>query len=212
MKKIIKLTCFVLIMASCYLVYTACAAKDGTASGNTAAANGDDSGANSNVMRYKDVKQPYDEERANSYLGKQASFDYELKDSYSSRDELKYELQTLVYCYDAWRDGKGFPDDFNSDPNYLKYQALDNTLREMLKKFPPDEEEITQDKVNRFYSRIGLIEQDVMFAQDKIEGFDLEKYTVELEAAKKVQAEYEAGKITIDEARKRLGIPDLEIY
>ena len=151
-------------------------------------------------------------EKINKYK-KMKTFDYPLKKVYSSREEVLNEWSDLHTSYMAFTDFKTH-DEIKKVK--IVYDELDSQLRDILKKFPPSEEEIEQHKVDYFFS-VCWLRYDEWYrinirikSNPKDEGIDKEcaLITSAYEIMLEVRADYCNGKITVDEACKQIGIKE----
>lgn len=145
-------------------------------------------------------------------------FEYEIKSSYSSRKEVLEELYTLSKCFDQYTGNIDIDNyKFNgSDSAVNKHDQVMTTLEEELKKFPmSDEDEIRQRRINKFYSYHATLKGIYETKEMQFKATGEENYKRQYEEDKAlydeeeiVRKDYESGKITIEEALIRIGLPE----
>lgn len=138
-------------------------------------------------------------------------FEYELKSSYNSREEVLREIDDLNTCYKYFCDKKE-----SSVVSKAKEtrDGLMNILEEKIKAYPPSDEEILQSKIYVMEQKIDGLAMLVYTAEiDLSNRPDNEEYgqiyqtrKAEYEEAKKIENKYKKGEITVDEALKQLGV------
>ncbi len=132
-------------------------------------------------------------------------FEFNLKENYSSREEVLAEDKRLTDAYYAYEVGKS-ADEYKDD--FEEYKSLQKVLGIELLKFPPSDEEILAQKEKRLNQRVWGYEEDI-FYYEKNENKDeqvLNNIKTLYNQAVSVRDDYNSGKITIDKALEELGI------
>lgn len=138
-------------------------------------------------------------------------FEYELKSSYNSREEVLREIDDLNTCY------KYFCDKKESSVVSKAKEARDglmNILEEKIKAYPPSDEEILKSKTYVMEQRIDGLAMLVYTAEFDLNNRpDNEEYRqiyqtrkAEYEEAKGIEDKYKNGEITVDQALEQLGV------
>ena len=176
------------------------------------------------VEYYKAHEHKTNEEKLNLYrkpTRKMEVFEYKIKDSYASREEIELELIDLGNCFNWYSDVT----------SEQKLKAIEVTeqikekLNKMLEQFPLSEEEkklrAKQEQVNDFYNKLSAYQMDMYgwkethqyyVRENKQEEASLkeeaqimsEKAGAAWEKAKKIKNDYEIGKVTIEDAEIKL--------
>ena len=140
-------------------------------------------------------------------------FEYPLKSKYDSRIELLQEQLDLRFCYDVYLADRR--DDIDRTQNAkVKYERYMIEIETMLLKFPPNEDEELQSKLDRLNN--SLFGEPAIYQQHK-KAYEANPNDPELEKIYKnlteriakensVIKDYNEGKITIDQALAELGI------
>lgn len=143
-------------------------------------------------------------------------FEYKLKDSYSSRQQVLEEMYTLDQCHRRYLDYTAQNDSYEfEDISHDTFIDLAITLQSELSKFPPSEYEKKQNRINEFYAYHETSKTVYETFKAKMDGnFEYETnkkyynmYKAEYDKEEIVRKDYEAGKITIEEALIRIGLP-----
>lgn len=132
-------------------------------------------------------------------------FEFNLKENYSSREEVLAEDKRLTDAYYAYEVGKS-ADEYKDA--FEEYKSLQKVLGIELLKFLPSDEEILAQKEKRLNQRVWGYEEDI-FYYEKNENKDeqvLNNIKTLYNQAVSVRDDYNSGKITIDKALEELGI------
>ncbi|HZK22229.1 MAG TPA: hypothetical protein VFC76_08155 [Oscillospiraceae bacterium] len=167
---------------------------------------------NIGVTGNADPSMPQNTEKYQMYSNSSATkFEYELKSSYNSREEVLREIDDLNTCYKYFCDKKE-----SSVVSKAKEtrDGLMNILEEKIKAYPPSDEEILKSKTYVMEQRIDGLAMLVYTAEFDLNNRpDNEEYRqiyqtrkAEYDEAKGIEDKYKNGEITVDQALERLGI------
>ena len=138
-------------------------------------------------------------------------FVYELKEHYSSREEVEKEIELIQECYLMFKVGKDSDTCNKAKETYNDYMK---TMEKWLEKFPPESAEILAEKERLLEHYVYFCKESVHNAEKNVKGLPQEELTEELQRAKDnyskakdVQNRYKNNEISIDEAIEKLGIP-----
>ena len=146
-------------------------------------------------------------------------FQYQLKENYSSREEILIEKEKLENAYYEYGNNVS-REDFEKAG--VIYDQLDSQLFTLLYSYPPTENEILSEKEYMLNMHVSMCAEDIYFLKIRYTSKPTEellsrindceeKYNYALE----IQEMYKNNKITIDEALNKLSIENsntLEIY
>ncbi len=137
-------------------------------------------------------------------------FIYDLKKTYTSRDEIKQELDRLETAYYNFIVNKNIE---ARNAAEKKYDECEKILFEWLERFPPDDAEILKQKENLLNQKVFFDKEDLFVAEKNLANDSPDIAKEKLEYAKKeyehscsVSKAYENGEITIEEALDKLGL------
>ena len=135
-------------------------------------------------------------------------FIYELQPSYGSRAEVLQEMEDLSACFKCYCDGKSSGVVYQAQ---MKYYTQLKTLTEYHDAFPTTEDELIQSKKRVYQTYLDFREQELIIAARCLEmdPTDTENYALrkaEYEEGLKIDAKYNSGEITLDEALALLGV------
>ncbi len=148
---------------------------------------------------------------ADIYTDESGNFIYNLKETYTSRNEIKQERRNLQTAYYTFTAGKNDSEILNKATEY--YEKSDKILNEWLRQYPADEAEI-------LFIKEYILEHAVSLQKDSVEHYERyrDDYSAEeaeekiqfaketYEFAHSVETAYKNGEISIDEAFETLGL------
>ncbi len=141
---------------------------------------------------------------------KPVDFQYQLKENYSSREEILIEREKLENAYYEYGNNVSREDFEEAE---VIYDQLDSQLFTLLNSYPPTENEILSEKEYMLNMHVSMCAEDIYFLKIRYSGkptdellnriSDCEKkYNYALE----IQGMYKSNQITIDKALEKLGV------